>query len=130
MNGQSNLQPATERVRADAGNEHKVCLTGRAELDITGVTDVYGFDETFVTLATTAGSLDIEGTDMAVQSLSLENGRIRITGQISVCVFDREKKEENGVKPGFRGRQLDGGQTLEQLVLLLYSVVAERCCRI
>lgn len=46
--------------------KHAVNLIDRARLNMTGVTDVFAFDEKVIELETVDGYLDIEGDDLHI----------------------------------------------------------------
>ena len=48
--------------------EHKITLDNRAEGCLTGVTDVYAFDEECISLMTENGKLQIKGEQLHVKS--------------------------------------------------------------
>lgn len=72
--------------------EHSVLLENRERLVISGVTDVTAFDESCVCLDTVCGLLDIEGSALAVQDLSLAEGRVSVTGKIGGLWYSEKKQ--------------------------------------
>lgn len=79
--------------------EHSVLLENRERLVISGVTDVTAFDESCVCLDTVCGLLDIEGSSLAVQDLSLAEGKVRVTGRIGGFWYSEKKQKSD--KRGF-----------------------------
>ena len=63
--------------------EHSLRLVGRAELTITGVTEVSRFEEDGVLLQTDMGELTVQGEQLQLKELSLEGGRVAVSGSIS-----------------------------------------------
>ena len=63
----------------------------RNNLTLNGVCNVIGFDEEYVTLATSDGRIIIEGEGLKIESLSKQGGEINISGKIS-GVFYSEKR--------------------------------------
>ena len=71
--------------------EHSLRLVGRAELTITGVTEVSRFEEDGVLLQTDMGELTVQGEQLQLKELSLEGGRVAVSGSISALVYDRQQ---------------------------------------
>ena len=63
----------------------------RNSITLNGVCNVVGFDESYVTLATSDGKIIIEGEGLKIESLSKQGGEINISGKIS-GVFYSEKR--------------------------------------
>ena len=79
-----------------------ITLKDRASLFIDGVENVLSFDENTVILQTTLGELTIDGEEMTVSRLSVEEGKIDITGRIYGLFYtdDRVKKRSFFGKSG------------------------------
>ena len=71
--------------------EHGLRLVGRAELTITGVTEVSRFEEDGVLLQTDMGELTVQGEQLQLKELSLEGGRVAVSGSISALVYGRQQ---------------------------------------
>ena len=71
--------------------EHSLRLVGRAELTITGVTEVSRFEEDGVLLQTDMGELTVQGEQLQLKELSLEGGRVAVSGSISTLVYGRQQ---------------------------------------
>lgn len=71
--------------------EHSLRLVGRAELTITGVTEVSRFEEDGVLLQTDMGDLTVQGEQLQLKELSLEGGRVAVSGSISALVYGRQQ---------------------------------------
>ena len=71
--------------------EHSLRLVGRAELTITGVTEVSRFKEDGVLLQTDMGELTVQGEQLQLKELSLEGGRVAVSGSISALVYGRQQ---------------------------------------
>ena len=71
--------------------EHSLRLVGRAELTITGVTEVSRFEEDGVLLQTDMGELTFQGEQLQLKELSLEGGRVAVSGSISALVYGRQQ---------------------------------------
>ena len=70
---------------------HSLRLVGRAELTITGVTEVSRFEEDGVLLQTDMGELTVQGEQLQLKELSLEGGRVAVSGSISALVYGRQQ---------------------------------------
>ncbi len=62
---------------------HSIILKDRANLSVTGVTDVDSFDDTAIVAYTDMGELTIKGTELKINSLSTESGDLSVEGNIS-----------------------------------------------
>lgn len=69
--------------------EHSLRLVGRAELTITGVTEVSRFEEDGVLLQTDMGELTVQGEQLQLKELSLDGGRVAVSGSISALIYGR-----------------------------------------
>ncbi len=72
-----------------------VVLSDKSDLVIDGVRNILSFEDTYVTLDTLAGKISVEGSELKVDSLEKENGKIHITGNISGFFYSSE-----GIKRG------------------------------
>lgn len=60
----------------------KLTMEDRKKLTLTGATEVVRFDDTLVELNTALGPVVVEGSEMKLKCLSLEDGTLVITGNI------------------------------------------------
>ena len=74
-------------------------LESRKRLSVSGVEEVDGFDETYVSVRTSLGTLSVRGHDLRVESLSVETGELLITGEIGELLY-----EETSVRSGWLKR--------------------------
>ena len=76
------------------GKIQNVILEGRKKLSVSGVTEVDGFDDTYVRMATALGELVVRGEGLHVELLSVETGEALITGGVNELSYEepREKK--------------------------------------
>lgn len=84
----------------EEGN-HRLTLSQREKLTMTGVTEVVSFDETKVVLRTELGALTVQGRELQLKTLSTEGGQIEVAGRI--CAMSYEEPREPG---GWLGRLL------------------------
>lgn len=81
-----------------AAKQHKVTLTGREMLDVSGIINVEKFTDENVVLETEQGILDIKGEKMHMKQLNLDGGLIIVEGHIksltySEGTFSKDKKK-------------------------------------
>lgn len=80
---------------------HKLTLSERNKLTVTGVTEVVSFDDSAVTLQTCMGCLLVQGSELQLKNLSLEGGQVEVDGMISSLNY-----EENHPARSWLGRLL------------------------
>ena len=76
---------------------HSVHMDDRRLMSVSGVKDVDSFNEQFVQLLTEAGELRIEGADLHITKLNLEDGVVMLEGNICGVVFEDEQEERTGL---------------------------------
>lgn len=72
---------------------HKLTLDERKKLTLTGAREVIHFDEELVELDTARGNLVIQGSELRLKCLSLEDGAVVIQGNISALLYDEPKQK-------------------------------------
>lgn len=70
---------------------HKLTLDERKKLNLTGAREVIHFDEELVELGTFQGTLVVQGRDLRLKCLSLEDGAVVIQGTITGVFYDEPK---------------------------------------
>ena len=84
---------------------HRLELTGREKLVVSGVEDVARFDESGIVMTTAAGSLVVTGEGLHIEKLSLDGGELSVDGRI-----DSVSYEDDGISGGgFFSRLFGGG---------------------
>ena len=81
---------------------HRLELTGREHLTVSGVEDVERFDETGIIMSTSVGTLVITGEDLHIGKLSLDGGELHVDGRIDSIAYEEGEAE----RPGFFRRLL------------------------
>ncbi len=81
--------------------EHSVNIKAKKSIEISGVTNVVGFDSESLVLDTTEGRLTIEGRELAVNDLSVSGGKISASGEIISLEY---KQTQNESGKGFFAR--------------------------
>ena len=79
---------------------HRLELSGREHLLISGVEDVERFDETGIVMSTSAGTLVVTGENLHIGKLSLEGGELHVDGHIDSISYE----ELSGRGGGLFGR--------------------------
>ena len=70
---------------------HKLILTERKNMTMTGVTEVISFDENTVVLKTGLGLLTVHGQGLQLKNLSLEGGQVAVEGTIAAFVYEEPR---------------------------------------
>lgn len=81
--------------------EHKVIMTNRSSLLISGIEDVESFDEDQVIAYTVDGIMTIKGVDFKINRLNVDIGELEIEGDIDSIAYANGHKSDNG---GFWGK--------------------------
>lgn len=86
-----------EERRSLRSVNHSVLLENRQRVVIQGVEDVDSFDEESVILVTDMGYMSIQGMDLHINKLNLEEGQLIIEGNILGLQYsDRDLTREKG----------------------------------
>jgi len=67
---------------------HRLELTGRERLVVSGVEDVERFDELGIVMSTAAGTLVVTGEDLHIGKLSLDGGELHVDGRIDSVAYE------------------------------------------
>ena len=79
---------------------HKLQLSERKVLTMTGVTEEVSFDENAVVLQTSLGLLIVQGQQLSLKNLSLDGGQVAVEGSISALAY--EEPRQSGWRRLFR----------------------------
>ncbi len=60
-----------------------IILENRSRLSVSGVEEVSGFDESIVQMQTELGALTVHGSNLRVETLSVDSGDLLVVGDIS-----------------------------------------------
>lgn len=83
-------------------SEVKLTVENRKTLLMDGVIHVIGFDEDYVSLDTKLGRVVIEGEEMKIESLSNDDGEIKIVGLISAVIYTDQKTKAGMLRRLFK----------------------------
>lgn len=70
--------------------KHTLNMIDRARLNMTGVIDVFAFDEKVIELETSGGFLDIEGDDLHIVKMNLDSGELIVEGHVTALVYQEQ----------------------------------------
>lgn len=70
---------------------HKLTLSQREDLNVTGVTEVVSFDDTAVVLKTHLGVLTVLGNDLVLKTLSTEGGQVAVSGHVGSLQYEEPR---------------------------------------
>ena len=65
------------------GRNHSILMENREKVTITGVEDVDSFDEAAVLLVTELEYITLQGMDLHISKLNLEEGQLVVEGEIT-----------------------------------------------
>lgn len=74
-------------------DSQNIVLQDRSALSVTGVTEVFGFDDTSVSMATSLGDLLVKGTSLRISRLSLEIGQVDIEGNVDAVEYTKLRRK-------------------------------------
>lgn len=70
--------------------KHAVNLIDRSRLNMTGVIDVFAFDEKVIELETVDGYLDVEGDDLHIVKMNLDSGELIVEGRVTGLAYQEQ----------------------------------------
>lgn len=70
---------------------HKLTLSERSRLTMTGVSEVVSFDENAVVLHTAQGTLVVQGQGLQLKNLSPEGGQVAVSGTVTALVYEEPR---------------------------------------
>ena len=75
---------------------HRLELTGREHLLVSGVEDVERFDENCIVMATCVGTLIVSGEELHIGKLSLDGGELHVDGHIDAVHYEDHAVQRGG----------------------------------
>lgn len=75
---------------------HSLKLDDRRFLSVTGVTDVDGFDEHTIVLATTYGMMTVHGSELHINKLNIDDGCLNIEGNVESIQYSNADIQDKG----------------------------------
>lgn len=67
--------------------KHSLSLIEREKLILSGVREVFSFDEQLIEIETSRGYLDIRGSDLHIIKMNIDEGELAIEGTISEMTY-------------------------------------------
>lgn len=67
--------------------KHIINMIDRQKLSLTGVSDVFSFDEEIIELETSRGYLDIKGDGLHIVKMNLDDGELIVEGLVSDIIY-------------------------------------------
>lgn len=77
--------------------EHSITLTDRSTLKVSGIEHIYSFNDKKVELRTSAGEMVIEGENLDMGKLNLDESVISVEGTINAIVYSKQKKSQESL---------------------------------
>ena len=77
---------------------HKLTLSQRNNLTMTGVTEVVSFDESAVVVRTDLGTLSVQGQELQLKTLSVEGGQVVVEGHITSLQYEEPRQPGGWVR--------------------------------
>lgn len=74
---------------------HKLTLNERKNLTMSGVTEIVSFDDTAVVLRTELGTLEVQGQQLQLKTLSIDGGQVAVDGHISALYYEEPRQAGN-----------------------------------
>ena len=68
-------------------------MQNRAQLSLTGVTDVSGFDDSLILLATSLGPLAIRGEELHIDRIDLSVGQLEVRRKLRELGYEEPTSE-------------------------------------
>lgn len=75
---------------------HAFSLNERAQMQISGVSEVISFDEESVALRTSCGGMTIEGSGLHITTLNIDRGEVVIDGTVNGVYYFGDGSEKHG----------------------------------
>lgn len=70
---------------------HRLTISERKNLTMTGVTEVVSFDENAVILHTSVGTVVVQGQDLQLKTLSPDGGQVVVTGTVTALSYAQSR---------------------------------------
>ena len=84
-----------ERKNINTNVIQNLILENRGKLSISGVIDVFSFDDQVVILETELGLLTVKGENIKINKLSIDTSEVIVEGKISSLAYSDKEIEKN-----------------------------------
>ncbi len=92
-------QPGKDNLKKDgSARNYGLIMDRRDHISLTGVNDVMSFDEMTVVLKTEGGEVTINGQNLHVARLMLEEGQLVIDGNIDAIEYQDAKPQKKSAR--------------------------------
>ncbi len=78
--------------------KHIITITDRHKITLTGVMDVFSFDEEAVELETSEGYIEIKGEELHIVKMNIDDGDMIIDGFITELVYHEAQSSSSKKK--------------------------------
>lgn len=85
---------STSAAEANAKSTHTLSVDRRSHVVITGVLDVYSFQEQEVVLKIDSGEMVLTGQNLHISKLLLDNGQLSVDGRVDGVQYQGSPKHE------------------------------------
>ena len=79
---------------------HNVIMEKREKLTVGGVKDIGIYNEEVVELSTVMGDMKIEGKKLHINKFNVEDGELKIEGEISAVIYEEIRENKGGFFSG------------------------------
>ena len=76
---------------------HEIVVSDRSRMNVSGVSGVDCFNEEMVVLNTSAGTLTISGDGLHISNLSLQEGRLQVSGTVRALEYSDHSPARGGL---------------------------------
>ena len=76
---------------------HVIHIENRELMSITGIKEVISFNDVEIVLMTDLGELRIEGNDLRITKLNVDDGNVIIEGQIIALEYEETTMQKGGL---------------------------------
>ena len=76
---------------------HAIHIENRELMSITGIKEVISFNDVEIVLMTDLGELRIEGNDLRITKLNVDDGNVIIEGQIIALEYEETTMQKGGL---------------------------------
>ena len=81
-----------------------VRISNRSSIDVSGVEQIISYDEQSIVLVVCGVKMIVEGENLVVTELSVENGKVSAKGKITAVIYEEGAVKKTGFFSGiFRG---------------------------
>jgi sporulation protein YabP len=85
-----------ERTVEMKSQEHRLLLSNRQRLEVSGVRHVDSFDDKSIVLETVLGMLHLKGENLHIKQLSLEQEKLEVEGDIQGLEYSESREDKRG----------------------------------